>query len=146
VAITIKFYFFKERKQMLPKRILSIFVFAGVMLTFCGCTPSLVGSEAGAYSSGKLYAVTSRDMNTVYQAALNALGYLEIETTETAKDFFYARVVAKGADGKTITIRIKPGEGELTKFSIKVGTVGDKHRSQVIYEQIRQNLGINTAK
>jgi len=131
---------------MLPKRILSIFVFAGVMLTFCGCTPSLVGSEAGAYSSGKLYAVTSRDMNTVYQAALNALGYLEIETTETAKDFFYARVVAKGADGKTITIRIKPGEGELTKFSIKVGTVGDKHRSQVIYEQIRQNLGINTAK
>ncbi len=131
---------------MLPKRILTIFVFAGVMLTICSCTPSLVGPNAGVYSSGRLYAVTSRDMNTVYQAALNALGYLEIEVTEKAKDFFYARVVAKGADGKTITIRIKPGQGEFTNFSIKIGTVGDRHRSEVIYEQIRQNLGINTGK
>jgi hypothetical protein len=131
---------------MLPKRILTIFVFAGVLLSIFGCTPSLVGSDAGAYSSGKLYAVTSRDMNAVYQASLNALNYLEIEVTEKAKDFFYARVVAKGADGKTITIRIKPGKGELTNFSIKIGTVGDKHRSSVIYEQIRQNLGINTEK
>ena len=131
---------------MLPKRILTIFVFAGVMLAIFGCRPSLIGSDAGVYSSGKLYAVTGRDMNAVYQAALRAMDNLEIEVTEKAKDFFYARVVAKGADGKTITIRIKPGEGEITNFSIKVGTVGDKHRSSVIYEQIRQNLGINTAK
>jgi len=131
---------------MLAKRILRIFVLAGVMLAIFGCAPSLVGPDAGVYSTGKLYAVTSRDMNTVYQAALNALGYLEIEVTEKAKDFFYARVVAKGADGKTITIRIKPGIGELTNFSIKIGTVGDKHRSEVIYEQIRQNLGLDTAK
>jgi hypothetical protein len=131
---------------MLSKRILRIFVFAGVVLTIFGCAPSLLGPDAGVYSTGKLYAVTSRDMNTVYQAALNALNNLEIETTETAKDFFYARVVAKGADGKTITIRIKPGQGKLTNFSIKIGTLGEKHRSEVIYEQIRQNLGISTGK
>ena len=131
---------------MLAKRVLRIFVFVGVALTIFGCAPSLVGPDAGVYSTGKLYAVTGRDMDSVYQAALNALNYLEIETTETAKDFFYARVVAKGADGKTITIRIKPGIGELTNFSIKIGTVGDKHRSEVIYEQIRQNLGLDTAK
>jgi len=131
---------------MLAKRVLRIFVFVGVALTIFGCAPSLVGPDAGVYSTGKLYAVTGRDMDSVYQAALNALNYLEIETTETAKDFFYARVVAKGADGKTITIRIKPGEGELTNFSIKIGTVGDKHRSEVIYEQIRQNLGLETSK
>ncbi|MHC4739621.1 MAG: DUF3568 family protein [Planctomycetota bacterium] len=131
---------------MLPKRILTIFVLAGVMLAICGCRPSLVGPDAGAYSTGKLYAVTARDMNAVYQATLKALDHLEIEVTETAKDFFYARVVAKGADNKTITIRIKPGEGENANFTIKIGTFGDKHRSQVIYEQIRQNLGINTEK
>ncbi len=131
---------------MLPKRILTIFLLAGVMLAISGCRPSLVGPDAGVYSTGKLYAVTGRDMNAVYQAALNALNHLEIEVTEKAKDFFYARIVAKGADNKTITIRIKPGEGEVTNFSIKVGTVGNKHRSQVIYEQIRQNLGINTEK
>jgi len=131
---------------MLAKRVLRIFVFVGVALTIFGCAPSLVGPDAGVYSTGKLYAVTGRDMDSVYQAALNALNYLAIETTETAKDFFYARVVAKGADGKTITIRIKPGGGDLTNFSIKIGTVGDKHRSEVIYEQIRQNLGLDTGK
>ena len=131
---------------MLAKRILRIFVFGGVALTIFGCSPSLVGPDAGVYSVGKLYAVTGRDMDSVYQAALSALSQLEIEVTEKAKDFFYARIVAKGADNKTITIRIKPGEGEITKFSIKIGTLGEKHRSQVIYEQIRQNLGLDTAK
>ena len=131
---------------MLPKRILTIFVLAGMMLVIFGCRPSLVGPDAGVYSTGKLYALTARDMNAVYQATLKALDHLEIEVTETAKDFFYARVVARGADNKTITIRIKPSEGENANFTIKIGTFGDRHRSQVIYEQIRQYLGIDTEK
>jgi hypothetical protein len=131
---------------MLAKRVLRLFVFGGVALTIFGCAPSLVGPDAGVYSTGKLYAVTGRDMDAVYRAALSALSQLEIEVTEKAKDFFYARIVAKGADNKTITIRIKPGEGEITKFSIKIGTLGEKHRSQVIYEKIRQNLGLDTEK
>lgn len=125
---------------MLVRQILGVFVVAG-LLAVCGCAPSIVGTDAGVYSTGKLYAVTSHDMTAVYNATLKALEQLEINVTENAKDVFYAKVVAEGADGKRIVVRIKPTEGSGTDLNIKVGAFGDEHRSSIIYERIRQNLG-----
>lgn len=125
---------------MLVKRILVFFVFAGVMLAFGGCRPSLIGSESAVYSMGTLYAVTNQDLTMVYGAAQKALADLEIEVTEKAKDAFYAKVVGTGADDKMITIEIKPRKDKLTDFRIKVSPPGSRERSRVIYERIQQNL------
>jgi hypothetical protein len=97
-------------------------------------------TDGGVYSNGKLHAVASQDIETVYQASLKALEELEVKVTDHMKDVFYAKVVAKAADGKTITIRIEPPEAGVTKFSIKVGILGNKYRSQVIYDKILENL------
>jgi len=126
---------------MLLKRILLVFVLAGLLLAGNGCAPSFVSSDAGVYSTGTLYAVTKGDITSVYGATLAAMEKLEIEVTDKAKDVFYAKVVARGADGKRITVRIKPGVGDLIDFNIRVGTLGDEHRSRMIYEQIQKNLG-----
>lgn len=126
---------------MLLKRILLVSVLAGLLLAGNGCAPSFVSSDAGVYSTTKLYAVTKSDITSVYKATLATLEKLEIEVITKAKDVFYAKVVARGADGKSITVRIKPGVGDLTDFSIKVGAFGDEHRSRMIYEQIQKNLG-----
>ena len=125
---------------MLVRRISIVFVLAGLVLAVCSCAPSLVGTEAGAYSSRKLYAVTAQDMTRVYEATQAALKSLELEITDTAKDVFYAKVTARSADGKRISIGIKPGADNLTHYSIQVGTLGDEQRSRVIYEKIQQNL------
>ena len=127
---------------MLVREITIVSVLVSLVLGVCGCTSTIVGSDAGVYSAGKLRAVASRDMTSVYEATLKALEELEIEVTEKSKDVFYAKVVAKVADGKKITIRIKPGEGNLTNLRIKVGPFGDENRSRVIYERIRQNLSL----
>jgi hypothetical protein len=103
-------------------------------------------SDGGVYSNGKLHAVASQDIETVYQASLKALEELEVKVTDHMKDVFYAKVVAKAADGKTITIRIEPPEAGITSFNIKVGTFGNKYRSQVIYDQILKNLGVDADK
>ena len=124
---------------MLVKQISIVFVLAGLVLAAGGCAPSLVGTDAGVYSGGKLYAVASRDLTSMYNATLRALDELEIEVTKKAKDVFYAKVVAQGADGKTITIRLKP-EGNLTNLRIKVGLFGNKEKASVIYERIKRNL------
>jgi len=112
----------------------------GLVLPACGCAPSIVSPDAGVYSGGRLYAASSQDMTSVYAATLKALDELELNVTEQAKDAFYARVVAKGADGKRITINIKPKEGDGSTITIKVGTFGEKRRSSIIYERIKQNL------
>jgi hypothetical protein len=125
---------------MLVKRTLIVLVFAGVMLAFGGCRPSLIGSDSAVYSMGTLYAVTSQDTTVVYGAAQKTLADLEIEVTEKVKDAFYAKVVGTSADDRTITIKIKPGKDNLTDFSIRVGPAGNQKRSRVIYERLQQNL------
>ncbi|MHC4792060.1 MAG: DUF3568 family protein [Planctomycetota bacterium] len=128
---------------MLVKQISIVFVLAGLVLAASGCAPSFVGTDASVYSGGKLYAVASRDLTSIYNATLRALGDLEIEVTKKAKDVFYGKVVAKGADGKTITIRLEP-EGNLTNLSIKVGLLGNRAKASVIYERIKLNLEMSS--
>ena len=92
----------------------TFYVLAALMLAVCGCgKPNLIGTDAAVYSRGKLYAVSGQDLNSVYAATVAALKQLEIEVTETAKDVFYAKVVGRVADGRTITIRLEPGEDIL---------------------------------
>jgi len=126
----------------------TVCVLAALMLAMCGCgRPQIIGSDAAVYSGGKLYAVAGKDLNTVYLATLDALTQLELEVTEKAKDIFIAKVVAKAADGKKITIWIEPGPDDSSKLSIKAGKIlGEEDRSRVIYKQIQQNLGTGSGK
>ncbi len=120
-----------------------ISVLAGLMLSVCGCgRPNLIGTDAAVYSRGTLFAVASQDMNSVYAATVTALKQLEVEVIETAKDVFYAKIVGKIADGKTVTIRIEPGESNSTNLSIKASKFlsGNEERARVIYTQIKLNL------
>jgi len=117
------------------------------MLAMCGCgRPNLIGTDAAVYSQGKLYAVSGQDLNSVYKATVAALQQLEIEVAETAKDVFYAKVVGKVADGKTVTIRLEPGADDITELRIKAGMFGNEERSRVIYKKIQQNLGTGSGK
>ena len=126
----------------------TVYVLAALMLAMCGCgRPNLIGTDAAVYSGGKLYAVAGQDLNTVYSATLDALTQLELEVTEKAKDVFIAKVVAKAADGKKITIWIEPGPGDSSELSIKAGKIfGEEDRSRVVYKQIQQNLGTGSGK
>jgi len=128
---------------MSMRRTWKVFAIAGLMLSVCGCgRPNLIGTDAAVYSGGKLYAVASQDLNSVYDAAVTALKQLEVEVIETAKDVFYAKVVGKIADGKTITIRMEPGANNITNITIKANKFlsGNEERARVVYTQIKLNL------
>lgn len=129
---------------MLIKHSLLVCILTGLLLAACGCTPSLVGSDSGVYSVGKLYVADSRDMTTVYEAALRTLEEMGMEITEKAIDVFSAKIVAKGADGKKITVTMEPKPDGLTDLRIKVGVLGNRARTLDIYERIQQNLGIGS--
>ncbi|MHC4534246.1 MAG: DUF3568 family protein [Planctomycetota bacterium] len=128
---------------MSMRRIRKVFMLSGLMLSVCGCgRPNFIGTDAAVYSRGKLYAVVSQDMNSVYAATVTALEQLEVDIIETAKDVFYAKVVGKIADGKTITIRMEPGEKNITNIDIKASKFmsGNEERARVVYTQIKLNL------
>jgi len=136
--------FFKEKKMSI-RGFSRLVVFACMMLILCGCSkPIIIGTDAAVYSGGSLYAVSGKNLDSVYAATLAAMKQLEIEVAEKNKDVFYAKVVGKIADGKTITIRLKPGADKGTELRIKTSTLGNEERSRVIYKKIRENLGIGS--
>jgi hypothetical protein len=129
---------------MTKRGVWKYFVLAVLVLSVCGCgRPNLIGADAAVYSRGTLFAVASQDMNSVYAATVTALKQLEEEEViETAKDVFYAKIVGKIADGKTITIRMEPGENNITNIVIKASKFlsGNEERARVIYNKIKENL------
>jgi hypothetical protein len=127
--------------MMLAKRVLLVGVLVA-MAAGVGCrAPNIVGTDAAVYSGWTLYAVSSKDMAAVYEASVQALGDLELTVTEKAKDVFSAKVCAKGADGKRVTVIIKPREDGNTDLRVKVGGAGNEQRSRRVYQQIQKRLG-----
>jgi len=127
---------------MLVKRMSLVFLLGFLLMAGYGCgRPNIIGGDAGVYSGGRLYAVSTNDLNTVYNASVKALEDLEIGVTDKLKDVFSAKVIGEAADGKTVAIIIKPQSDSVTELSIKVGTLGNEYKSRVVYEKIRENLG-----
>ena len=129
------------RKQLVFLTLL--FVGAAVSIQGCGLELAVVGAAAGgtvAYVKGDLQTVESADIDAVYKAALKAVDELELSITQKTKDAMSAKIVARDAQDKKITIKLGATVEGATKVSIRVGLFGNKRKSRLIYEQIKEYL------
>jgi hypothetical protein len=131
---------------MLARKMLIICLEAAVIAGIIGCAPAIKSSDAGVYQNVKLYAMSSKDMDSVYAATLAAMDKLQLQVTDKMKDVFSAKVIAKSADGKIISVRIKPEPGNKTAYNIQVGALGNEEMSQKIYDEIIAGLAIVRTK
>lgn len=125
---------------MFAKRLLPLSLIVLVLVIFAGCSPTIVATNMGVYKGMKLHSVSDKDVDTVYNATLEALGKLQINVESKAKDVFAAKVIAKSADGKNIIINIKPVEGNKAQYTIQVGSLGNEERSRLIFTEIKNIL------
>jgi hypothetical protein len=107
-----------------------------------GCLVAAVGAGAGtvAYMRGDLEAVEAKDIDAVYAATKKAVEQLELDVSSDTKDALSAEIVARDAQDKKITIKLKSTTEDTTQISIRVGTFGSETKSILIYEQIKKNL------
>jgi hypothetical protein len=105
-----------------------------------GCAPKIVSSEGGVYQNGSLYAMSDKNTDAVYNAALHAMDMLQLKVTDKMKDAFGAKVIAKSSDDKKIEVEIKPTKDNKTMYNIHVGAFGDEERSRMIYSEMDKNL------
>lgn len=131
---------------MSARKIMLICLGAAVIAGAIGCAPSFKSNDAGAYQYAKLYATSSKDMDSVYASTLGAMDKFQLQVTEKMKDVFSAKVIARSADGKIIFVRMMPEPGNKTSYSIQVGAFGDEEMSQKIYDEIVANLAIVKTK
>jgi len=129
------------RKQLVF--LILLFISAAVSVQGCGLELAVVGAGAAgtvAYIKGDLQTVESADIDAVYKAVLKAVDELELSITQKMKDAMTAKVVARDSQYKKITIKLGATAEGATKLSIRVGLFGNKRKSRLIYEQIKEYL------
>ena len=115
----------------------------GTAVLVKGCVVAAVGAGAAgtvAYVMGDLEAVQSKKLGTVHEATLKAVKELGLNVTKDTKDALSAVIVARDAQDKKITIKLKATTEEMTKLSIRVGLFGNETKSRLIYQKIHENL------
>ena len=111
---------------------------------FCqGCVAAAVGIGAVgtvAYIRGDLESTEPKNIEIVYSAALMAAEQLELDVIRKSRDSVSAIVIANDAQNKQIQIKMSAPSEHVTKLSIRVGTFGDKTKSNRIYQRMYNNM------
>jgi hypothetical protein len=125
------------------KKLLTVCILAISVLLSGGCAVVLVGAGAAgtaAYVRGDLQAVLEADINRAFAASEKAIQNLELRVEEKQKDQFFAKIEARNAVDKKVTVKIKSTSDTTCEISIRIGVWGDQAQSVRIYEKIRTYL------
>jgi len=136
------FYSRKGVAVMQKEKLFLPLLLVGMTVLAQGCAVAWVGAGAGTviYAMGDLEAVVAKDINAVYQATLKALEQLEFRVSSKVKDALAAKIIARDAQDKKITIKLASTAEDATKLNIRIGLFGNETKSRLIYEQIQKSL------
>lgn len=125
-------------------RSLVIITALGCGLMFChGCGTSVRGPEGeieARIKYGTLTAMMDRGIERVYQSVQDSVGKLGLTTVMAEQDGVAAEVLARDAQGQNISIKLEAVSTDRTELTMRVGMLGDKNKSRVIFRQIQDNL------
>lgn len=130
---------------MRKEQVLLAALLIGAAFVLQGCLAVVIGAGAAgagtvAYIRGDLEVTESAKLDDVYRATEKAVTKLELNVTSKTKDALSATVIARDAQDKKITIRLKATAEGSTTISIRIGLFGDEAKSRIIYDKIRKNL------
>ena len=116
-------------------------------LTACSRKWAVIGAAAAAAGAGTYYYVRgdlkrtyNASMDQTWQAAVKSVEELKLATETKEHDAFNGGIKGKMADGKRFTISLKRLDENLTEVGIRIGTFGDRERSEAIHDKILTNL------
>jgi hypothetical protein len=121
--------------------LLSVMLFA---IELPGCVALLLGGAAGAgsvvYVKGQLKEDRAACVPRVHDASISTLKELNLPIIEDNHDKLSARIKSRFADGSDVWIEIESVTAESSKITIRVGILGDEHKSRQILDGIHKHL------
>jgi hypothetical protein len=112
-----------------------------------GCAEAVlvgVGAAGGAgavlWAKGRMAEKFDMPLSKVHTATLAALKDLELPVKKDKKAGLKAKIESQFPDGKNVWIGIRAVTESSSKITVRVGTFGDKSRSQKILETIHRRL------
>jgi len=124
------------------KRTLLLVAVSILLISGCASTvdPGEEGSGTYSWQQRELKGQFSGALLAVADAAERAFNDLRLISVDQVVDGLKGSVTASTADGSKVRIKLKATDFESTKFSIKVGSFGDKAMSQQVARYIAREL------
>ncbi len=115
-----------------------------IVMLISGCAstvdPGDEGSGIYSWQQRKLKGDFAGPLLDVAAASERAFADLRLVAVDQVVDGLKGKVTAQTADGSPVRIKLKATDFETTKFSIKVGSFGDKAMSQQVARYIAREL------
>lgn len=127
-------------KRLWPFGLALLVLFGG------GCVPVTIGSGDGAgvgafsYITRDVKATYNVNIDTAWPATLRAVEQLQMTVESEHIDALSGALTAKRADGTNVNIRLKRLSAASTRINVWVGWSGNKIKSVLIHDAIRDAL------
>lgn len=108
-----------------------------------GCSPHVRGTGTDAqaqYAWGKLKAELDYPIEATYQAAEKAMEQLELAVLTGEHDEVAGEILARDAHDDTVRVELEALPRSRTKMTVRAGFLGDKNKTNVIFNTIMDNL------
>ena len=129
---------------MKPRRLRELALFVVFLIALSGCAGLLVGAGAGvgtyAYIQGELKRNYDAPVDRVWQASLAAVKELRLRIESKQQDAFGGVIKGKMADDKSYEISLKRISDKSTDVGVRIGTFGDRIKSEAIHDKIHSKL------
>lgn len=112
----------------------------GCALLAVGAVAAAAGVGTYAYMNGKLESTETASLDETYGAALAAVESMEFDVKRSDKDALEGRIVSERVNGQSVTIRMFREDPELTRLTIRVGSIGDEDVSLRVLDEIKSRL------
>lgn len=110
-------------------------VLAAIVASGCKSVGRATQKATGTYD-----ALLSGTPDKVVEAAKAALGELKIHVDSANATKLDGEILARTAQDKSITIKVTSEGQDVSRMTVKVGTVGDKKISKSILDETKKRL------
>jgi hypothetical protein len=105
-----------------------------------GTAAAAVGVGAYAYIRGDLKRTYDVSIEKAWAASVQSVEELKLTTESKTHDAFTGNIKGKMADGTRFEINLKRVGENATEVGIRLGTFGDRPKSEAIHDKILANL------
>lgn len=101
---------------------------------------AIAGAGMVAYAKGELSATEEASFPRAWAAAQAAMDDLDLTIVSRQRGEVSAKLVARGADNRRVTVSLERQMGDLTEIRVRVGIFGEESLSRLVLDKIRQRL------
>jgi hypothetical protein len=105
-----------------------------------GAAAAAVGAGTYYYIKGDLRRNYEAPMDKTWDATVKALEALKINVESKQHDALTGVINGKLADGKSLSVNLKRISESTTEVGVRIGTFGDRERSEAIHDKILSSL------